>query len=313
MKKIIVAIVSAFCAVAQADFAGKDPRVPGFIEKNFTPPLRVMIIGAHPDDADLRCGGLAIKLSKAGHRVWFVSLTNGNKGHQFMDSNALAKRREGETAAAAKVFGIERYYVSDTPDCELEATVKERAKLTKIIRGFAPHIIITHRPNDYHTDHRATGVLVQDATYLLGVPLWCPDAPVPETLPTVLYMGDHFTLPVRFRPDFVLDISEHEDQIARAAACHESQLFEWLVPERGIKLEDVPKGADERIAFVKKHFLGHYRFYANGFNKAVQNAYPERKPTMAEAYEISQYGRRPTKTEREILESIGGKWIKHTR
>ena len=298
----------------KSKFPGADPRVPGFTDRNFRPPLRVMIIGAHPDDPDVRCSGFARTLVEAGHRVRFVALCNGDKGHQFMDSPDVARRRYGETRNVVKTLGIEDYFINDAPDCMLQPTLEERAKVTRIIREFAPHIIVTHRPGDYHCDHRAAAILVQDATYLVGVPLWCPDVPVPDTIPTVLFMGDRFSTPHPFRPDFVIDVSKHEDVIARTFACHESQMFEWLAPEHGYSLEDVPPESDVegRLEFVKKSALHLVTDMANVFSDAVEKAYPGRSPRIVEVYERSEYGRPPVKAERDILEALGGRWIDST-
>jgi len=298
----------------KSKFIGEDPRVPGFIENHFKTPLKVMVIGAHPDDPDVRCSGLARTLVAAGHRVRFVSLTNGEKGHQFMEAKDLAARRCGETRKVVEALGIEDYYVSDTPDCELQPTLEERKKVTKIIREFGPNVIVTHRPNDYHCDHRACATLVQDATYLVGVPLWCPDVPVPETIPTVFFMTDRFTQPTPFRPDFVIDVSQHEDAICRAFACHESQMFEWLVPEHGFKLSDVPPAEDVqgRLDFIRKSALHLVADCAKAFPEDVAKAYPGRNPKLVELYEKSEYGRPPVKAERDLLASLGGVWIDST-
>lgn len=295
----------------KSKFAGEDPRVPGFTETHFKAPLRVMIVGAHPDDPDVRCSGLAASLAQAGHRVVFVSLTNGDKGHQFMESADLAERRRAETAASAKTLGIERYIVSDTPDCELEPTLEERRKLTKLIREFGPHIIITHRPGDYHCDHRATAQLVQDATYLVGVPLWCADCPVPQTIPTVLFMGDRFSVPHPFRADFIIDVSRHSERIARAFACHESQMFEWLAPEHGFSVDDVPPAHDKegRLEFVRRSALHLVTDMARVFDKETEMAFPEKKPEIVEVYEKSEYGRPLVPAERDLLASLGGVWL----
>ena len=295
-------------------FAGDDPRVPGYTERNFKPPLKVMFVGAHPDDPDVRCSGFARTLVEAGHRVRFVALCNGNKGHQFMTSEAVGKRRYGESRNVIRTLGIEDYIVCDTPDCELEPTLAERRRLTRIIREFGPNIIVTHRPNDYHCDHRAASALVQDATYLVGVPLWCPEVPVPDTIPTVFYMGDRFTQPNPFRPDYVLDVSKHEETIVRTFACHESQMFEWLVPEHGFSLDDVPPETDVqgRLEFVRKSALHLVADYANAFDTAVEKAYPGRRPQLVEVYEKSEYGRPPVQAERDLLASLGGVWIDST-
>ena len=148
----------------------------------------------------------------------------------------------------------------------------------------------------------------------MGVPLWCPDVPVPDVIPTVFFMGDRFTQPTPFRPDFVIDVSRHEDVIVDTFACHESQMFEWLVPEHGASLDDVPPASDVegRRAFVRKTALHLVADYANAFSDSVERAYPGRHPKLVEVYEKSEYGRTPVQAERDLLASLGGAWIDST-
>lgn len=128
MSKVRIIISSAVVFITistRAGFAGRDPRYPGFAEKNFTLPFKAMFIGAHPDDADYQFGATATKLVKAGARVMFVSVCCGDNGHQTMDPQALAARRYAETQAAAKVYGVERYVVMGEHDCLVEPTVDQ--------------------------------------------------------------------------------------------------------------------------------------------------------------------------------------------
>ena len=255
---------------------------------------RVLYIGAHPDDADLEAGGTLSMMAEKGARVRVISVCNGNKGHQSMASDELAARRLGEARAAAKVLGIEDYTILDHPDCELEAGLKEREELARLIRAFAPHVIITHRTCDYHADHRAVGQLVQDCTYLLGVPLWLPDAPVPEVKPLVVFSRDEFELPRVLRPDIMVDVTARRRQLIDAFVCHVSQLFEWLPWE--MKLSDVPSLDDKAAvdAYVDKYWLKRKRRDAARFGgdwiraRGVHEA-----PGMMEPFEVSQYGRAP--------------------
>ncbi|MBR2943236.1 MAG: PIG-L family deacetylase [Clostridia bacterium] len=190
-------------------------------------PYRFMMIGAHPDDMELRCGGLALRLRRQGHKVMFVSMTDGSAGHQSMQREALAKRREAETQAVAKRFDIE-YRVMPVPDGELEPTLAVRKMLMREIRAFAPHVIITHRTVDYHPDHRACGQLVMDCAYLVNVPLFCPESPCPPHTPAVLSAWDHFTRPVPFSPDVIVPIDGQLESKIDGCLCHVSQFYEWL-------------------------------------------------------------------------------------
>jgi LmbE family N-acetylglucosaminyl deacetylase len=205
-------------------------------------PLRVIVFGAHPDDCDLEAGGIAIKYVKMGHKVKFVSMTNGDAGHQSMGGGALAKRRMAEAKEAGRRFGVE-YTVLDNHDGELMPTLENRLKVIREIRNWNADIVITHPSNDYHPDHRYTSLLVQDASFMVIVPNVAPDTPPLKKNPIFLWTSS-------VDPDVAVDIDDVADQKLYAAAAHESQFFEWL-PWLDGTLEKVPKSQDERLKFMK--------------------------------------------------------------
>ncbi len=180
-------------------------------------PLRILIIGAHPDDGDIKAGGTAAKWCALGHVVQLVSLTNGQAGHHTMHGSELATRRRAEAQAAAAVIGA-TYDVFDQPDGELDDRLEYRHQVIRLVRSFRPDLIITHRSTDYHPDHRFTGLLVQDASYLLTVPAVCPDVPHLAFCPVILYFSDAFQKPNRFEPHVVVDIEDEFDQVVSDAA-----------------------------------------------------------------------------------------------
>ncbi|HLW10783.1 MAG TPA: PIG-L family deacetylase, partial [Fermentimonas sp.] len=138
--------------------------------------INVIVIGAHPDDADGSTGGTAIKFAELGHNVLFVSLTNGDAGHQSMGGGVLAKRRRTEAEEAAKRFGV-KYVVLENHDGELLPTLELRKDVIRLIREWNADIVIGPRPNDYHPDHRNTATVIQDAAYLVIVPNVVTDTP----------------------------------------------------------------------------------------------------------------------------------------
>ena len=209
--------------------------------------LKVMVIGAHPDDCDLRCGGLALKYLSQGHKVKFVSVANGCGGHHILNPAQTAERRRGETQQIAKMTGI-AYDVWNIPDCEIMDDLETRKLMIREIRRYNPDIVICNRPNDYHVDHRNTSLLVQDASYLLIVPNFCPDVPAMKKMPVIMYWYDRFQNPP-FQADVVVDIDEVLDRKIEMVACHESQLFEWLPYTKG-SLDLVPEGKEARIAWL---------------------------------------------------------------
>ena len=255
--------------------------------------LRVMVIGAHPDDPDLNAGCTIMKLVAVGARVRFVSVCNGDKGHQTTWGASLAERRFGEAQASAKIFGVEDYAILGNSDCEVENTKELRLELTRRVRTFAPHIIFTHRICDYHADHRAVGMAVMDITYFLGVPGWCPEAPLPSVKPAVLFLRDTFTVPRELRPDVIVPVDDPaiRTRYLAALACHVSQFSEWLPFDKDIVAEcpdwnDVPA----REKFLTKHWVEPRK----GLD-ARRFGVPEFKEV--EVFEQSEYGRQMTADE----------------
>ena len=253
--------------------------------------LRVLVVGAHPDDPEYTMAGTIAKFVKSGATVWMVSVSSGDKGHRTLAPAELAKRRFDETQASAKVLGAERYIVLDGHDCELEPTMELKLKLTKLIREFAPHLIFTHRTCDYHADHRAVGQIVMDISYFLGVPYWCPETPVPEVMPAVFFLRDKFTVPRSIRPDVIVDATDVQDIAADSLSCHKSQFFEWLVPEMpGAEAENpgAEGSVEAKRAYIKKFWFKGKETDAARF--APQMKYPE-------VFEQSEYGRQLSSAE----------------
>lgn len=225
----------------------------------------------------------------------FVSLTNGDAGHHEMGGGALAKRRTAEAKEAGKRFGVE-YIVLDNHDGELMPTLENRKEVIRLIRRWNADVVISHRPNDYHPDHRNTSILVQDAAYMVIVPNIAPDVPPLEKNPVFLYSQDRFQKPTPFQPDIVVDITDVLDQKIYAMAAHESQYFEWL-PWTGGRLNQVPKAESERINWLKEWRKPRI---SEEMRKSLIKWYGEEKAKnvkFAEAFEICEYGRRPSDEE----------------
>jgi LmbE family N-acetylglucosaminyl deacetylase len=254
-------------------------------------PLRILIIGAHPDDGDIKVGGTAAKWCDLGHDVRLVSLTNGRAGHQTMHGPLLAKRRRDEAHSAAATIGA-TYWVLDHPDGELDDRREYREEVIRVIRSFRPDLIITHRSTDYHPDHRFAGLLVQDAAYLLTVPAICPDAPHLAACPVILYFSDAFTKPNRFEPHVVVDIDGEFDRLVAMLHCHESQFYEWLPYNAGY-LDQVPPGDDARRAWLAERLRHRLEPMADRYRDLIVQTYGAehgRRVSLIEAFEVSEYG-----------------------
>ncbi|MEO8269021.1 MAG: PIG-L family deacetylase [Aureliella sp.] len=251
-------------------------------------PLRVLVFGAHPDDAEVYAAGLLVRQSRLGHQVKIVSVTDGRNGHHELPPDELVRVRRAEAERAGKRIGAE-YVVWDFPDGALEATLKVRWAIISEIRRFAPDLVLTHRPNDYHPDHRAVGTAVQDASYLVTVPHICPEIPALRVDPVVAYMCDLFTRPAPLQPDVLLDISAEFDVAVQMAACHESQFFQWLPWHDGI-LDQVPQAASPRFEWLCSWFSQLHQQRREHFQAAiVARGLALEEQLAIEVYEVSQY------------------------
>jgi LmbE family N-acetylglucosaminyl deacetylase len=269
-------------------------------------PPRVMVIGAHPDDADITCGGTAVQLMERGFKVKFVSVTDGRMGHHRLMPDETAKTRRAETLEAARRFGLDGYDIYGYPDCGLYPTDEARRLVARKIREYEPDFVITHRTCDYHADHRATGQLVMDAGYLLGVPHWCDEVKAQRLRPVILYMTDPFTYPRELRPDVMFDVGAHLDKWCDGLDAQVSQFYDWLPWDKGTESEVKALGdrsdIAKRNAYIKKYWAAKKQRDAQRFTAAWKEEYPERPvPEYMEPYEVSEYGRAPTEEDIKLL------------
>ncbi len=266
--------------------------------------INVVIIGSHPDDADKQAGGTALEFLKRGHNVLFVSLTNGDAGHQTHGGKKLAQRRFYEAQEAGRRFGVE-YIVMDNPDGKLLPAIEIREEIIRIIRKFKADIVIGHRPNAMHPDRRNSAILLQDAAYMVIVPNVVPDVPPLLENPLFLYFEDNFKKPNSFQPDIVVDITSSFEQKVYGMAAHESQFFEWQ-PWIAKSLDMVPEGEQERLqwlASISKSQLTKEKQIK--LNKWYGKA-KAKKVKITESFEICEYGKRPDEKEiRRLFPMLG--------
>ncbi|HPF50043.1 MAG TPA: PIG-L family deacetylase [Draconibacterium sp.] len=267
--------------------------------------LNIVVIGAHPDDCDLDAGGTAIQFAQMGHNVLFVSLTNGDAGHFSKGGGALAKIRTAEAQEAGKRFGV-TYKVLDNHDAELMPTLELRKQVIRLIRSWNADVVISPRPYDYHPDHRNTGIVVQDAAFLVTVPNVAPDVPALKVNPVFLYSQDGFQKPNPFQPDIAVDISAVYDKKIYAASAHESQFFEWL-PWLDGALDEVPEGEQARLEWLEKR---RFNSPTPAIRASLEKWYGKEraeKVTAAEAFEICEFGRHPSDEDIKMLFPMLGK------
>lgn len=284
--------------------------------------MNILMIGAHPDDNDFRCGGTALNFIERGHNVRFLSVCDGSGGHYDMSGDDLRLRRRHEADKVGAISKIE-YDIWDVPDCEVVADLESRKRMVRYIREYQPDIIFTHRTNDYHADHRNVALLVQDASYLLIVPNFCPEVKALKKTPVIMYFYDKFKNP-SFKPDVIVSIDDKIDKKYEMINCYESQVYEWLPYTNGV-IDDVPESASERLEWLRNP-----RVPRNGkllteedmniFIKSNNSEYREAVPAIkfrdklierygeigkrilfAEAFEVSEYGAPLTKELERII------------
>lgn len=285
MKLSYLMIILSICA-CDITSANANLRLPA------DAPIRVIVIGAHPDDCEYSAGGLAALFAGAGHAVKFVSLTNGDKGHQEMGGAQLVKRRIKETQEAGRRLGVD-YEVLDNHDGELMPTLENRHHVIRMIREWDADMVITCRPNDYHPDHRNTSILVQDAAYLVAVPNILSSVPALEKNPLFLYVSDNFTRPNSFSPDITVDITSVYSKKIDGFDAHESQFYEWL-PWIDKVADQVPSDRAGRKKWLAEYYAETVtpeirksleKWYGSSYAPQVRHA---------EAFEICEYGMQPT-------------------
>jgi LmbE family N-acetylglucosaminyl deacetylase len=277
-KKVLLLTLFILC-IMSASYTQQD-----------TGKLRIIMIGAHPDDCE-KAAGTAALFVQMGYAVKFVSVTNGDAGHQVMKGAALAKRRYAEAQEAGRRLGV-TYDVLDNHDGMLMPSLEVRLEIIKEIREWNADIVIAPRPNDYHPDHRYTGILVQDAAYMVAVPNIAPETPALKKNPVFLYYQDRFQRPNPFRPDISVDITSTFDKKVAAFDAHESQVYEWL-PWIGHYLDQVPQNKNDRIKWLAKR-------YSDPINPEIllslEKWYGKEKADKiqhAESFEICEYGAQP--------------------
>ncbi|MEI6276473.1 MAG: PIG-L deacetylase family protein [Prolixibacteraceae bacterium] len=263
--------------------------------------IRVIAIFAHPDDGDVKMGGTAALLAKMGVAVKFVSLTNGDAGHYKEGGGVLAQRRRAEAQNAAKKYGIDEYTVLDNHDGELQPDLHVRLQVIREIRKWNADVVIGMRSNDYHPDHRNSGKLVEDASYMVAVPNVADDVPALKKNPLFLYMQDHFKKPNPMSHDIVVGIDEVLDMKLDGMNEHVSQMFEWLpwISNGGEVDKSVPTDPAERKAWLKKRWIDR-SVISNEQRAGLEKWYGKEKAAAfkyAESFEITEYGSQPTEAD----------------
>jgi N-acetylglucosamine malate deacetylase 1 len=263
-------------------------------------PLRIITFGAHPDDCELDTAGVAAKWAAMGHKFKCVAVTNGDIGHWGTAGGPLALRRRAEAKEAARILGIETE-VLDNHDGEVMVTLENRKAIARLIRDWQADVVISHRPADYHPDHRYAGVLVMDAAYMVQVPFFTPEVAPLTRNPVFLFSEDRFQKPNPFSGDIVVDISDVIEKKLAVVAAMPSQFYEGGCcdkPKGGLP-EDAA-GQEARKKQVRESFMGRFSSTADRFRAKLAEWYGAdhaAKVKYAQAIEVCEYGRQPDKAE----------------
>lgn len=307
-----LAVASASCSAPSAEVSTMTAPLPAPASPPQDGKLRIIAFGAHPDDCELREGGVAARWAALGHHVKFVSVTNGDIGHWNMAGGPLARRRAAEVAETARILGIS-HEVLDIHDGELMVTMENRRAICRLIRDWKADLVISHRPNDYHPDHRYVGVLVMDAAYMVTVPFFCPDTPYLVKNPVFLFSEDGFQKPNPFAADVAVSIDDVIDKKLAAVEALHSQFFEGGANGNAELVPD-PNDAERvtaRKKAVREQFSKRFAATADRFRRALEGYYGKEeagKIKFAEAFEICEYGRRPSPEEiRKLFPLFGSK------
>ncbi|MFC1537507.1 PIG-L deacetylase family protein [Gemmatimonadota bacterium] len=261
-------------------------------------PLRVIMIGAHPDDSEVKGGGTAALWAESGAKVQIVAVANGDAGHQSQGGGALARRRAAESRRAAEILGVS-WRTLDFHDGELVPSMEVRNAVIRAIREWQADIVISHRPYDYHPDHRYTAQVVQDAAYIVIVPDMCPDTPRLERNPIFLYFSDRFRKPYPFTPNVAVGVDRVMEKKWGAINAMTSQMYEWG-PWQSSLLDQVPAGAAERLAWLEKRWSGRFLRLKDKYRDLVTDRYGKdaaSKMRYVEVFELCEYGRQPDRQE----------------
>lgn len=198
--------------------------------------MRVLAIGAHPDDIELACSGTLAKCIKRGDSVIVCHLSSGNLGHVVIPPEELKVIRANEAKQAGALAGVEEVICAGFDDLEIFDDKEARDKVVDIIKYANPDFIITHDPNDYMPDHTNASKLVFDASFTATLPNYKSKIEKPAKLVPIYYMD---TLAgVNFQPTEYVDISDEIDLKLKMLECHQSQLA-WMREHDGIDFADM--------------------------------------------------------------------------
>lgn len=186
--------------------------------------MRVLAVGAHPDDLEILCAGALAKYALRGDHVTMAVATNGEVGSPTLPKEEIAEIRRNEATASAAVIGAELIWMG-YPDEFLFSNEQTRLGFLNMVRQSRPDVILTHAPTDYHPDHLTTGQIIWDIHVMTTVPNIKTETPPCEKIPEIYYYDT--VGGIDFIPQYYVDVSEAFELKKKMLACHKSQSI-WL-------------------------------------------------------------------------------------
>ncbi|MFE6735963.1 PIG-L deacetylase family protein [Microbacterium sp. NPDC057650] len=265
--------------------------------------LKVLVVVAHPDEAEEYVSGTLALLADAGHHVKVLSTTNGDAGHMELGPEDLVRRRVSEAHAAAEIIGLADYEVWDEHDGDMVDTQALRQRMLRAIRQWRTDVIITFTDEgDGHNDNRLAGRLVRNVMGLTTLPNPCRDIPPLAQQPVVLRMIDYGSI-ADHRADVAVAVDSVIDRKLRACAAHASQFLEFAPAQRDL-LHLVPDAADTAAVdeFIVKYW-SEYIETQDAARPALARAYGDAAADVryAETFELAPFGRPTTVEEVERI------------
>ncbi|MCI8995758.1 MAG: PIG-L family deacetylase [Lachnospiraceae bacterium] len=221
--------------------------------------MKVLVVCAHPDDAEISCGGTLAKYARQGHRVSIMHVCTGDKGHKEIMPEELGPVRCREAQLAGAVIGAKVISLG-FPDAGIFYTEENVKRFTEAIRREEPDLIITHTPDDYHLDHAAVSKLVIDASFLVSVPHYAMDVPAMEGVPQIYFMEPYTG--INFVPSEFVDITETLELKLAMMGKHESQTV-WIREHDDLDILDMIRTSAKFRGYQCK------KKYAEGFVRYI--------------------------------------------
>ena len=209
-----------------------------------TPNLDLLAIAAHPDDAELTCGGTLIQAVRSGYRVGILDLTQGEMGTRGTPETRLTEAR-----AAAKVMGVQHRENLGLPDARLEPSLDYKLAVAARLRALRPRTVILPYWEGRHPDHAHASQIGYEACWLAGLrKLGLPGEP---HRPFKILYSTMYDPGWRKQPTFVVDISREFARRQRAIACYRSQ-FRGPAVQRGVHIP--LSGLPEMVTALSRYY-----------------------------------------------------------